>query len=208
MLQEGEVRPVGATAEKQVNVRIVAATNRNLEKEVAEGRFREDLYYRLKVFPLRLPPLRERREDIPLLAEHFLERYAAEFGKPSGGFTQQAMELLQGYDWPGNVRELQNEVQRLVHPGRRRRLHHAGHALAAHPPGRGHARARAPDEGHAQGDDGSGRALAPHRGAARAREQQDGRREDPRHHARGLTRSCARSGSDESRSGFARDAPR
>jgi len=113
VLQEGEVRPIGATAEKKVNVRIVAATNRNLEKEVAEGRFREDLYYRLKVFPIRVPPLRERREDIPLIAEHFLHRFATEFGKPSGGFSQQTMELLQSYDWPGNVRELQNEVQRL-----------------------------------------------------------------------------------------------
>jgi Nif-specific regulatory protein len=114
VLQEGEIRPIGATQEKKVNVRIVAATNRNLEKEVAEGRFREDLYYRLKVFPLRVPPLRERREDIPLLAAHFLQRFSVEFGKPAGGFSQQAMELLQSYDWPGNVRELQNEVQRLV----------------------------------------------------------------------------------------------
>jgi transcriptional regulator with GAF, ATPase, and Fis domain len=114
VLQEGEIRPVGATQEKRVNVRIVAATNRNMEKEVAEGRFREDLYYRLKVFPLRVPPLRERREDIPLLAQHFLARYSIELGKPAGGFSQQAMELLQSYDWPGNVRELQNEVQRLV----------------------------------------------------------------------------------------------
>jgi transcriptional regulator with GAF, ATPase, and Fis domain len=114
VLQEGEVRPIGATQERKVNVRIVAATNRNLEKEVAEGRFREDLYYRLKVFPLRVPPLRERREDIPLIAEHFLHRFSSEFGKPAGGFSQQAMELLQSYDWPGNVRELQNEVQRLV----------------------------------------------------------------------------------------------
>ncbi len=113
-MQEGEIRPIGATQEKRVNVRIVAATNRNLEKEVAEGRFREDLYYRLNVFPIRVPPLRERREDIPLLAEHFLARYVAELGKPAAGFSQQAMELLQAYDWPGNVRELQNEVQRLV----------------------------------------------------------------------------------------------
>jgi transcriptional regulator with GAF, ATPase, and Fis domain len=113
-LQEGEIRPVGATASKHVNVRIVAATNRNLEEEVKAGRFREDLYYRLKVFPLRLPPLRERREDIPLLAVHFLARYAEEIGKPVGGFSQQAMELMVGYNWPGNVRELQNEVQRLV----------------------------------------------------------------------------------------------
>jgi transcriptional regulator with GAF, ATPase, and Fis domain len=114
VLQEGEIRAVGATHERRVNVRIVAATNRNLEKEVAEGRFREDLYYRLKVFPLRVPPLRERREDIPLLAVHFLAHYSTELGRPAGGFSQQAMELLQGYDWPGNVRELQNEVQRLV----------------------------------------------------------------------------------------------
>ncbi|MFO0677146.1 MAG: sigma 54-interacting transcriptional regulator [Polyangiaceae bacterium] len=114
VLQEGEIRPVGATSERRVNVRIVAASNRNLEKEVAEGRFREDLYYRLKVFPLRVPPLRERREDIPLLADTFLRRYAAEMGKTVGGFSQQAMELLQAYDFPGNVRELQNEVQRLV----------------------------------------------------------------------------------------------
>jgi Nif-specific regulatory protein len=114
VLQEGEIRAIGATTEKRVNVRIVAATNRNLEKEVQEGRFREDLYYRLKVFPVRVPPLRERREDIPLLAGYFLARYATELGKAAAGFSQQAMELLQGYDWPGNVRELQNEVQRLV----------------------------------------------------------------------------------------------
>ena len=95
-------------------MRIVAATNRNLEEEVRAGRFREDLYYRLKVFPLRAPPLRERREDIPLLAGAFLKRYSAEIDKNVSGFSQQAMELLVAYDWPGNVRELQNEVQRLV----------------------------------------------------------------------------------------------
>jgi transcriptional regulator with GAF, ATPase, and Fis domain len=113
-LQEGEIRPIGASHEKKVDVRIVAATNRNLEREVAAGRFREDLYYRLNVFPIRVPPLRERREDIPVLAEHFLKRYSTEVGKPAAGFSQQAMELLQAYDFPGNVRELQNEVQRLV----------------------------------------------------------------------------------------------
>src|SRR5262249_1174131 len=113
-LQEGEIRPVGATAPKHVNVRIVAATNRNLEDEVKAGRFPEDLYYPLNAFPTRRPPLRERREDIPLLAAPFLARYAQEIGKPVGGFSVQAMELLLGYDWPGNVRELQNEVQRLV----------------------------------------------------------------------------------------------
>jgi Nif-specific regulatory protein len=114
VLQEGEIRAIGATQERRVNVRIVAATNRNLEREVTQGRFREDLYYRLKVFPIRVPPLRERREDIPVLAKHFLERYTAELGKPAAGYAQQAMELLQAYDWPGNVRELQNEVQRVV----------------------------------------------------------------------------------------------
>lgn len=114
VLQEGELRPVGAGRTHLVDVRIVAATNRNLEDEVKAGRFREDLYYRLKVFPLRAPPLRERREDIPLLAGTFLKRYAAELDKSVGGFSQQSMELLVAYDWPGNVRELQNEVQRLV----------------------------------------------------------------------------------------------
>jgi Nif-specific regulatory protein len=114
VLQEGEVRPVGATQPKHVNVRIVAASNRNLEKEVQGGRFREDLYYRLKVFPLRVPPLRERRDDVPILANAFLKRYSGEFGKSAGGFSQQALELLMAYDWPGNVRELQNEVQRVV----------------------------------------------------------------------------------------------
>jgi Nif-specific regulatory protein len=114
VLQEGEVRPVGATQPKIVSVRIVAASNRDLEKEVAAGRFREDLYYRLKVFPLRVPPLRERRDDVPMLASTFLNRYASEFQKPVGGLTHQATELLMAYDWPGNVRELQNEMQRVV----------------------------------------------------------------------------------------------
>ncbi len=114
VLQEGEVRPVGSNRTKRVDVRIVAATNRDLEKEVAEGRFREDLFYRLNVFPLRLPPLRERREDVPLLAGHFLKRYAEEFGRQVSGISQQAMEQLQAYEWPGNVRELENEVQRLI----------------------------------------------------------------------------------------------
>jgi len=114
VLQEGEVRPVGSNTTRRVDTRIVAATNRDLEKEVQAGRFREDLYYRLKVFPLRVPALRERRDDIPLLAGHFLARYAEEFGRAVGGFSQQAMELLQAHSWPGNVRELENEVQRLV----------------------------------------------------------------------------------------------
>jgi len=114
VLQEGEVRPLGATSPKHVSVRIVAASNRNLEKEVSAGRFREDLYYRLKVFPLRVPPLRERRDDVLLLAQAFLSSYAKELGKAVPPFSQQAAELLVAYDWPGNVRELQNEMQRIA----------------------------------------------------------------------------------------------
>jgi Nif-specific regulatory protein len=113
-LQEGEIRPIGSTQAKQVNVRIVAATNRNLEAEVKAGRFREDLYYRLKVFPIRVPPLRERRDDIAPLAIFFLARYTREMGKAVLGFAQETLEMLSAYDFPGNVRELENEVQRLV----------------------------------------------------------------------------------------------
>jgi len=113
-LQEGEIRPLGATQSKQVNVRIVAATNKNLEVEVKAGRFREDLYYRLKVFPIRVPPLRERRADIAPLAVFFLTRYTREMGKSVPGFAQETLEILSAYDFPGNVRELENEVQRLV----------------------------------------------------------------------------------------------
>ncbi len=114
VLQEGEVRPLGATASRKVDVRIVAATNRKLEREVEGGRFREDLFYRLRVFPITLPPLRDRREDIPLLAAHFIEKYAREYCKEIAGLSQPAMELLTSYGWPGNVRELENETQRLV----------------------------------------------------------------------------------------------
>ncbi len=114
VLQEGTICPVGATAEKQVDVRIVCATNRDLANEVEKGRFRSDLYYRLMVFPIRLPPLRERREDIPLLARHFVERYAAEYRATLPGFSAEAEAALASYAWPGNIRELENEIQRLV----------------------------------------------------------------------------------------------
>jgi Nif-specific regulatory protein len=113
-LETGELRPVGATHVKHVNVRIVAATNRKLEDEVAAGRFRQDLYYRLKVFPIVVPPLRERRDDVPALAEHFLALHAREIGKPVAGFARETLAALAAHDWPGNVRELSNEVQRLV----------------------------------------------------------------------------------------------
>ena len=114
VLQEGEVRPIGSGVTRTVDVRIVAATNRNLEAEVQAGRFRQDLYYRLQVFPVRIPALRERRDDIPILAGHFVKRYSHELGKQVAGFAQQTMELMMSYNWPGNVRELENEVQRLV----------------------------------------------------------------------------------------------
>ena len=112
VLQEGEVMPVGATRPLKVNVRVVCATNRDLPTEVAEGRFREDLYYRINVFPLTLPPLRERRSDIPMLAEHFVRHYAAKFCKTIKGLTPQATDQLKQYRFPGNVRELENEIER------------------------------------------------------------------------------------------------
>jgi transcriptional regulator with GAF, ATPase, and Fis domain len=114
VLQEGTIRAVGATSEKQVDVRILCATNRDLSAEVEKGRFRQDLYYRLMVFPIKLPPLRERREDIPSLAAHFLKRYADEYRVDLPGFTQDALDALSSYNWPGNIRELENEIQRLV----------------------------------------------------------------------------------------------
>jgi Nif-specific regulatory protein len=113
-LQDGTIRPVGATSEKQVDVRIICATNRDLAAEVEKGRFRQDLYYRLMVFPITLPPLRERREDVPALAAHFLKRYSEEYRVELPGFTQDALDAMTSYNWPGNIRELENEIQRLV----------------------------------------------------------------------------------------------
>lgn len=114
VLQEGEFEPVGSSKTVKVDVRIIAATNRNLEDEVAAGKFRADLYYRLNVLPLRNPALRERREDIPQLAMFFLSRFARKFGRPMDGIAQETMELLTNYHWPGNVRELQNLIERGV----------------------------------------------------------------------------------------------
>src|SRR4029077_232028 len=114
VLQEGKVRPVGSNEESDVDVRIIAATNKEFEKEIAEGRFREDLYYRLSVIPIQLPPLRERREDIPLLARHFLETFRKTMEKPINGISPEAMRQLESYDWPGNDRELENTMERAV----------------------------------------------------------------------------------------------
>lgn len=114
VLQQKELQRVGSEEIIQVDVRIVAATNRDLETEVAEGHFREDLFYRLNVMPLTVPPLRSRLDDIPLLADYFLKRYTEKNRKPVKGFTPLAMDMLVKYDWPGNVRELENAVERAV----------------------------------------------------------------------------------------------
>ena len=113
-LQEGEVEPVGARRPVKVDVRIISATNRDLIADVKAGRFREDLFYRLHVFPILVPPLRQRREDIPELARHFLARFAAEAGKPVRSIAPQAMQRLVAHNWPGNVRQLENAVFRAV----------------------------------------------------------------------------------------------
>src|SRR6202790_3176630 len=114
VLQEGKVRPVGSNEEVDVDVRVIAATNRDLEKAIAAGDFREDLFYRLSVIPIEVPPLRDRREDIPLLARHFLERFRKSMEKSVEGISPQAMSRLEVYDWPGNVRELENTIERAV----------------------------------------------------------------------------------------------
>jgi two-component system response regulator PilR (NtrC family) len=114
VLQEGKVRPIGSTEESDVDVRIIAATNKDFEKEIAEGRFREDLYYRLSVIPVHLPSLRERREDIPLLARHFLEKFRKVMEKPIEGISPEVVRRLETYEWPGNVRELENTMERAV----------------------------------------------------------------------------------------------
>ena len=113
-LQEGEIDSIGGKRPVKVDVRIISATNRDVAELTSEGRFREDLYYRLNVFPMRIPPLRERHEDIPALADYFVARFAAEENKPVSGFTPEAMALLDSYSWPGNVRQLENTIFRAV----------------------------------------------------------------------------------------------
>jgi two-component system response regulator PilR (NtrC family) len=114
VLQERTVRPVGGTSEIAIDVRVIAATNRELDKAVAENGFREDLYYRLSVIPIRVPPLRERREDVPLLVNHFLKKYASAAGRSILRLHASSLEILCGYEWPGNVRQLENTVERAV----------------------------------------------------------------------------------------------
>src|SRR5215470_6468991 len=114
VLQEGKVRPLGSNEETDVDVRVIAATNKDLEKAIANGEFREDLFYRLSVIPLHVPALRDRREDIPLLARHFLDRFRNSMNKHIEAISPQAMRRLESYDWPGNVRELENTIERAV----------------------------------------------------------------------------------------------
>ena len=114
VLEEQRFEPVGANRSVQVDVRVIAATNQNLEQRIAEGRFREDLFYRLNVIPFHVPPLRERSEDVPVLARHFLEEYCRAYGRRPLTFSPAALDVLQRYAWPGNVRELKNLVERLV----------------------------------------------------------------------------------------------
>lgn len=114
VLEGKEFEKVGGTKPIKVDVRVIAATNRDLEEEVREGRFREDLYYRLSVFTIHLPPLRERREDIPLLVDHFVRRAGLKYGKPVRGVSRDALKLLMDYSWPGNVRQLQHCIERAV----------------------------------------------------------------------------------------------
>ena len=114
VLQERSVRPVGGTAEVGIDVRVIAATNRDLERQVAENCFREDLYYRLNVIPIVVPPLRERREDVPLLVNHFVKKYAKSAGRNIAQVSPESLAQLSGYEWPGNVRQLENTIERAV----------------------------------------------------------------------------------------------
>ena len=114
VLQERKVEPVGSTRSVDVDVRVVAATNKDLREEVKAGRFREDLYYRLQVVPVNLPPLRERGNDVTLLAQYFMERVCAGLGKPTIAFTKEAQSRMASYAWPGNIRELENMIERLA----------------------------------------------------------------------------------------------
>lgn len=113
-LQENRISRVGSDKDIKVNVRVVAATNKDLKKEIAEGRFREDLYHRLAVILIKVPALNDRREDIPLLVKFFAEKIASEQGTPKKQFSEAAIKLLQEYDWTGNIRELRNVVERLI----------------------------------------------------------------------------------------------
>jgi two-component system nitrogen regulation response regulator NtrX len=136
VLQEQRVEPVGGTSSVAVDVRVIAATNKNLEEEIRKGTFREDLYFRLNVIPFHVPPLRDRRDDVPLLARHFIGEIAAEYGRRPREISPEAMAALVGQGWPGNVRELRNIIERLVimTPGERIEARHLPAPLLAGSP--------------------------------------------------------------------------
>ncbi|MBI3932851.1 MAG: sigma-54-dependent Fis family transcriptional regulator [Acidobacteria bacterium] len=138
VLQEQKVEPVGGTSSITVDVRVIAATNKRLENEIRKAAFREDLYFRLNVIPFQVPPLRDRREDVPLLARHFIAELSAEYGKRPKDLAAEALDVLLAHHWPGNVRELRNIIERLVimTPGDRIEARHLpGGLLAGTPPG-------------------------------------------------------------------------
>jgi two-component system nitrogen regulation response regulator NtrX len=114
VLQEQTFEPVGGASSQKVDVRVLAATNKDLTEEIRKGGFREDLYFRLNVIPLTVPPLRDRAADIPVLARHFMSDLAAEYGKPAPSLSEETMRAMKAYAWPGNVRELRNIIERLV----------------------------------------------------------------------------------------------
>ena len=181
VLQERKYRRVGGTEESSSNIRVIAATNRELPKLVGEGKFREDLFYRLNVIPVKMPPLRERAEDIPLIAEHFLAKYTREMNKTIDGFSPEALAALRAYPWPGNVRELENIVER------RWRSNLDGASSSATLPDESARRPSAPRRGRASGDRRDRRWIqsrtpsAGHRALApRARARTRRRRADPR----------------------------
>jgi len=113
-VEHKQIIPVGSTEPVDIDVRLLAATNKDLVKEIKAGRFREDLYYRLNVVGIHLPPLRERKEDIPLLLEHFIKKYNSEMGKHCIGVSDEVMRLFMGYEWKGNIREMQNVIERAI----------------------------------------------------------------------------------------------
>ncbi len=114
VLQDREFERLGGIRTLHVDVRIISATNRDLRQDVAEKKFREDLFYRLNVFPIELPPLRERRDDIPMLVQHFIKKHASRMGKPIDSIPDETMRILRNWNWPGNVRELENMIERMV----------------------------------------------------------------------------------------------
>lgn len=114
VLQQSEIRRIGENQPRKIHVRVISATHKNLKKEIEEGRFREDLFYRLKVVPIELPPLRERKDDITLLVDFFINKYSKKIEKKINGITMETLKLMEGYEWPGNVRELEHEIERVI----------------------------------------------------------------------------------------------